>query len=849
MIKLNTRNSHFFTDTSYKNFCNWLVGFALASSPLQAQTIAEKKLALDHHSQSDLSEEMQVFLTQVNEKLEQYQKELRFLYGQAACMFENNAPEPAYQDLLMKIQLVKGKINCLENEWREAAAQNQEDGYALWHQPNTTLEQLVIDYGSQDFVYIIPPEIAEIGISVSSNLPIPRASWDQMLELILLQNGVGVRQLNPFLRQLYLLKQDHSNLRLITNRPEDLLVFPSNERVAFFISPEPADVRRTWFILEKFVNPNSVVMEMVGRDILIIGQVAEIQELLKLYDFILANRGDKEYKTITLTRVDPEEMANILGAMFGILAGEPNVTRPNEFPKGPVGAPRPPVPLPRKPQPVPQDDNGLKVIPLPKISNALFLIGTREEIRKAENIIREVEDQVGESRGKVIHWYTTKHSDPEELAEVLYKIYNLMISAGDLEDEFAAANLDNGPPQPPVIKVESPIVRRPYDEGFFMDDRLVVGRVPARDERPMNTNRENFIVDLKTGAIVMVVEADILPKIKDLIRKLDVPKRMVQLEVVLFEKRLNRRDSFGLNLLRIGSAASGNDTMSVIFNEKGRKGKKAKNENGLFPGNLLNGVFEFLMSRPEQGGLPAFDIAYKFLLSQDDLHIHASPSVLAINQTVATIEIADEISVNTGIFEVETIGGVTLKDAFARAQYGIKIEITPTIHLADLDECPNDCDYVDLVTDINFQTIKPNVNDRPDVTTRHVLNEVSIPNGQTVIIGGLRQRNSQDRVDRIPFLGEIPYVGKLFGFTDLRDDTTEMFIFITPTIVYDQCEDLIRIRNLEMIRRPGDIPSFMCRLVAAEDREKYRLFADSMIMTFGRKPDRCVYLPGEYDGR
>ena len=87
------------------------------------------------------------------------------------------------------------------------------------------------------------------------------------------------------------------------------MLFPSNERVAFVLSPEPSDVRRAWFFLEKFVNPNSTVLQMLGRDILIVAQVAEVQELLKLYDFISLNRGDKEYKVITLNRVDAEEMS------------------------------------------------------------------------------------------------------------------------------------------------------------------------------------------------------------------------------------------------------------------------------------------------------------------------------------------------------------------------------------------------------------------------------------------------------------------------------------------------------------------------------------------------------------
>ena len=124
-------------------------------------------------------------------------------------------------------------------------------------------------------------------------------------------------------------------------------------------------------------------------------------------------------------------------------------------------------------------------------------------------------------------------------------------------------------------------------------------------------------------------------------------------------------------------------------------------------------------------------------MTQDDIQINASPSVVAINQTPATIAIVEEISIDTGIYNVETISGVTLEKAFTRAQYGITIDITPTIHITDDVNDPN---YVTLETDLTFDTVHGGlISERPDVTRRHITNEVRIPDGQTVILGGLRR--------------------------------------------------------------------------------------------------------------
>lgn len=825
--------------------------FILLLAQASAQTIAEKKAGIVLHPGSgELSEEMRDALKQINQELEALTRELQQLYADALFLYQRQASSNEYKALLDQINATRRKKLELEYQWREMASREQLDEYALWHQPNTTLEQLVIDYGSEDYVYLISPEVAEIPLSVNSNLPIPRAAWSGMLEMILSQNGVGIKQLNPFLRELYLLKRDHSSLRLITNRRQDLEVIPPNENIAFMLTPEPSDVRRVWIFLEKFINPNNVVLQQIGRDILIIAQTSEVKELLKLYDFISLNRGDKDYRVVPLSRVDAEEMTKILNTIFGVLTEEPTATRSEVPATHQVGRTFVPPQTTEVRSPA-TGENGLQVIPLTQIASAIFLIGTREEIRKAENIIREVEEQVGEAHGRTIFWYTAKNSDAEELAEVLFRIYSLMVenrigppgmppqSNGNdvLEQTINVQGSTPPPPPPPPLPPLPPPGRSPYERGLFLDTGFVVNRVPPQPPPVANFDRDNFIVDIKTGTIVMVVELDILPSLKELIRKLDVPKKMVRLEVLLFEKKLNRETDFGLQLLQAGSKASNTNSTGATFNV-------------ISATSPLPGIFDFFISRKKTSAFPAFDAIYRFLLSQEDIYINASPSVLAINQTPATIEIDEEISVNTGIYNVNTIGGPALQDVFARARYGIIIEITPTIHSQYDDDClyMESEDYVTLATDITFQTIQPSLVSRPDVTTRHIVNEVNIPDGQTVILGGLRQRNSRDNVDRIPFLGDIPGIGKLFSKTELTDNTTEMFIFITPKIIYDPAEDLERIKMIEMHRRPGDIPSFLCCLVAAQDWEKNRLFQTTITMLLGRMPDRCVNF-GEYDGR
>ena len=225
-------------------------------------------------------------------------------------------------------------------------------------------------------------------------------------------------------------------------------------------------------------------------------------------------------------------------------------------------------------------------------------------------------------------------------------------------------------------------------------------------------------------------------------------------------------------------------------------------------------------------------MAYQFMLGQEDVQINASPSVTTMNQTPATIAIVEEVSIDSGSNDKK-------QRIYSRAQYGITIQITPTINM---DDHSNEGGFVTLETDITFDTPKKSPNDRPDVTRRHIKNQVRIGDGQTVIIGGLRRKNSQDNKESIPFLGEIPGIGKLFSHTAMHDDSTEMFIFITPKIIADPIQDAELVRKVECEKRPGDIPEFLHELVRAQETEKRRLFEGSLSVLFGREQSQQITL-------
>jgi type IV pilus assembly protein PilQ len=77
----------------------------------------------------------------------------------------------------------------------------------------------------------------------------------------------------------------------------------------------------------------------------------------------------------------------------------------------------------------------------------------------------------------------------------------------------------------------------------------------------------------------------------------------------------------------------------------------------------------------------------------------------------------------------------------------------------------------------------------PPVDTRSVETSVLVDNGETVVLGGVYERENTFQREQVPWLGDLPVVGNLFKTTSKRDANTELLIFVTPKILK---EDLAR---------------------------------------------------------
>ncbi|CCB87977.1 hypothetical protein [Simkania negevensis] len=775
------------------------------SGLLPAQTIEEKQEAF--RLQKD-QKELRSFLDEVNKQLHKLRAELEVKYELVADYCKEGAKEEDFQELLREVNEIRTEIVDLEKEWRGLAVEEtkkDDEGYALWDQEETTLSQLIMEYGSTDYLYIVPPEVLSMKIHMHSSIPIPRESWNELLEIVLAHNGIGVKQLNPYTRQLYILKQDLIAVDNIINSPRDLMRVPAKSRVVYVFNPPPERIKGVSHFFERFRDPKMTFVYQVGYKIAIISSKEEVEKLLALYDAVWEKENEKVTRIIPMGRISPDEMEKILKAYFGDSVQKPRMG----LTKG--------------------EGDDLIILPL-KGEGSLVLIGPKDMVDRAEKLIDDAQAQIEDPMEMTVFSYTCRHSDPLEVSDVLEKVYASLIYSGIRGEDPRPPSQPLPPPRqhddPREPAVPSQYGPPPYSP-VISPLPAIAGNIQSQQEKSFTTN---FIPFPKTGTIMMVVRRDTLPKIKDLLRKLDVPKKMVQIEVLLFEKRIRNENNFGLNIFRLGSAAT--DRHETGFRYQTSKASAPIPDDSP---PLRRGVVDFFLFRKKPNSFwPAFDIAYNFLMSQEDVRINAAPSVTTLNQTPAQISLVDEVSIANGASPIDSNGGTIFKESFSRAEYGTTLVITPTVHEPEFPD--EDIHYVTLETNIEFDTIKKTSPDpnRPDVFKRHIENHVRVADGETVILGGLRQKTAEDSSSRLPFLGEIPGLGKFFGDSRLTDEKTEMFVFITPKIVFDGKGELEKVRHAQLVKRPGDLPEFLERVEEAKQKQKKRLFDNSLRLLFGK---------------
>jgi type IV pilus assembly protein PilQ len=147
----------------------------------------------------------------------------------------------------------------------------------------------------------------------------------------------------------------------------------------------------------------------------------------------------------------------------------------------------------------------------------------------------------------------------------------------------------------------------------------------------------------------------------------------------------------------------------------------------------------------------------------------SSPRVVTADQVKAIIEQGTELP-----YQVATSSGAT-SIQFQKAN--LKLEVTPQI-------TPEG--NIILTVDVTDDSVGQSTSAGFAINTKHVNTQVLVENGGTVVLGGIYELNDRNDVNKVPFLGDIPYLGYFFKSSTRTYTKTELLVFITPKVISDK---------------------------------------------------------------
>ncbi|MBN2689388.1 MAG: secretin [Gammaproteobacteria bacterium] len=259
-----------------------------------------------------------------------------------------------------------------------------------------------------------------------------------------------------------------------------------------------------------------------------------------------------------------------------------------------------------------------------------------------------------------------------------------------------------------------------------------------------------IILDKRTNSIWISDNPENIQAIKDLMNKIDKPSRQVLISARIINADDQSIKQLGIQFNTTKAANTNNDQ---------------NNSNSDTPTATI-GVGKFNLPIAKLGGGVLLDMELKTLEKEGHAKIISSPKLLTLDRTTAHIESGEDIP-----YQERTSQGNT-NTAFKKAVLGLKVTPFITDNKKIMLKIIMNQDQVSALT----------VHGVPAVKTREISTQVLLKNNQTIILGGIYEKNNLNTKTSIPIIRKIPILGTLLTDQENETNRKELLIFITPQI-------------------------------------------------------------------
>lgn len=285
------------------------------------------------------------------------------------------------------------------------------------------------------------------------------------------------------------------------------------------------------------------------------------------------------------------------------------------------------------------------------------------------------------------------------------------------------------------------------------------GTTPAASAQPAVLAGETTIIpDPGTNSLFIRASPGDYNLITAAVKELDIRPLQVLIEVLIAEVQRNRSAAFGIDLNLTPTPVPGHPNTTVSGSQTG----------------LGSGLGDMVLNVMGIGGARDLSATLQAASTKGDVKILSRPAVIAVNNQQAMINVGSQrpfvqLSRTLPTDNAATDQVVQYRDV------GTKLTIQPTI---------SEDGYVMLQVSQEVDEATGEVSfNAPVISTRSVQTQLLLKDGQTVVLGGLRDHQHEVTREGVPLLSSLPVIGGLFGHASWTTTETELFLFITPRVL------------------------------------------------------------------
>lgn len=402
-------------------------------------------------------------------------------------------------------------------------------------------------------------------------------------------------------------------------------------------------------------------------------------------------------------------------------------------------------------------------------TNQLVVIATPEIHLKVEELTRLIDRPIEEQQSP-IRFYKLQNAKADDVLDTLSNLEG-DAGLGDVSvDGVGTSPATGNNNRETEVEIRGP-TGTDVNPSFGRTGRGQGGSVDLPDAR--------VIADVPTNTIIIVAPPAIQAIYERLIERLDVRRPQVLIEATIVS--IDTTDDFSLGV-QFFTQEDGVDGGELIFSNAGLSAPTvASGALGLAPGTgftaaLLNAA--------------SAEVVIEALQRDTRARVMSRPSVLVNDNETGRLVRNDEEPFSS----LNTIDGVTTVSLGGFAEAGTEVQVTPQI---------SEGDHLQLEYSLILSSFTSPATDTlpPGRQTNEIESVATIPDGYTIVVGGLTLENDSETINRVPLLGEIPVLEYVFSSRDIDRSETTLFVFIKGTILRDDKFEDLKSISLDASRR------------------------------------------------